>query len=144
MHLFHEAHCNFMRHELVLILTFGVLVSVFGFATWDSVFAQNETASNMTSEANMTNATGGNMTGGNATTSDTGSTNAKTELEAGIKALQGGDVSAAKSHLMVAQDSMIGSPPDAIRHFEEGMKALDSGDNNAAIMHLNVANDALG
>jgi hypothetical protein len=77
-------------------------------------------------------------------TSDTGATTAKTELEEGIKALQGGDVEGARTHLTAAQEAMTDSPPDAIRHFDEGMKALDSGDNSAAIMHLNIANEALG
>jgi hypothetical protein len=127
-----------MKHELTLVLSLAAIVSMFSFATLNLVFAQNETA------ANMTNATGSNMTGGNATTSSTGSSNAKTELEEGIKALQGGDVSAAKTHLMAAKDAMSDSPAEAVKHFEEGMKALDSGDNQGAIMHLNFANDALG
>lgn len=132
-----------MRHELILVLSFSAIVSMFAFATLDSVFAQNETGVNMTSAANMTNATsGGNATGGNATT--TGDNPAKTELEEGIKALQGGDVDAARTHLTAAQQAMTDAPPDAIRHFEEGMKAFDSGDNNGAIMHLNIANEALG
>jgi hypothetical protein len=67
-----------MRHELILVLFFSAIISMFVFATLDSVLAQNETASNMTSAANMTNATsGGNMTGGNVTTSDTGASSAK-------------------------------------------------------------------
>lgn len=83
------------------------------------------------------------MSAGNVT-SDTGASAAKTELEEGIKALQGGDVEGARTHLTAAQEAMTNSPPDAIRHFEEGMKAFDSGDNNAAIMHLNITNEALG
>jgi hypothetical protein len=134
-----------MRHRLILILSFSAIVSMFVFATLDSIFAQNETGSNMSSAANMTNTTsGGNMTAGNATTSDTGAGSAKTELEEGIKALQGGDVEGARTHLTAAQEAMTGAPPDAIRHFEEGMKAFDSGDNSGAIMHLNIANENLG
>lgn len=134
-----------MRHELIFVLSFSAIVSMFAFATLESVFAQNETGGNMSSAANMTNATsGGNMTGGNMTTFDTGASPAKTELEEGIKALQGGDVEGARTHLTAAQEAMTNAPPDAIRHFEEGMKAFDSGDNNGAIMHLNIANEALG
>lgn len=133
-----------MRNGLILVLSFAAIVSMFAFATLNLVFAQNETTANTTSAANMTNATSGNMASGNATTATTGSANAKTELEEGIKALQGGDISAAKTHLMAAQDAMTDAPPDAIRHFDEGMKALDRGDNNGAIMHLNVANGILG
>jgi hypothetical protein len=134
-----------MRHELILLLSFSAIASLFAFPTWNSVFAQNQTGGNMSSAANMTNATsGGNTTGGNMTTSDGGTGSAKTELEEGIKALQGGDTETARSHLTAAQRAMTGAPPDAIRHFEEGMKAFDSGDNNAAIMHLYIANEALG
>jgi hypothetical protein len=123
-----------MKHKLIPALSFAAIVLMFASAPLDLVFAQNETVSNTTSAANITNATGGNMTGGNA----------KTELQEGIKALQGGDVTTAKNHLTAAQEAMTGAPPDAIRHFEEGMKAFASGDNNAAIMHLNIANEALG
>lgn len=133
-----------MRTGLILSLSFAAIASMFALATLNLVYAQNETAGNTPSAANMSNATGNNMTGGNATTSTTGSSNAKTELEEGIKALQGGDVSAAKIHLMAAKDAMSDSPAEAVKHFEEGMKALDSGDNQGAIMHLNFANDALG
>jgi hypothetical protein len=140
-HLFYSAYCYLMRNELILSLT-AILLTL-AFVGVGSVFAQNETGANMTSVANMTNTTsGGNATGN--MTSDTGANTAKTELEEGIKALQGGDVEGARTHLTAAQEAMTDSPPDAIRHFDEGMKALDSGDNSAAIMHLNIANEALG
>jgi hypothetical protein len=128
-----------MRHKLSLVLTFSAIVSMFAFATVDSIFGQNDTGGNMSSASNMTNATAG----GNTTMSDNGAGSAKTELQEGIKALQGGDVEGARTHLTAAQEAMTGAPPDAIRHFEEGMKAFDSGDNNAAVMHLNIANEAL-
>jgi hypothetical protein len=132
-----------MRNELILVLSLTAILLALAFVGVGSIFAQNETGGNATSAANMTNVTsGGNATGN--MTSDTGANTAKIELEEGIKALQGGDVPGARTHLTAAQESMTDSPPDAIRHFEEGMKAFDSGDNSAAIMHLNIANEALG
>jgi hypothetical protein len=132
-----------MRNELTLVLSLTAILLALAFVGVGSIFAQNETGGNATSAANMTNVTsGGNATGN--MTSDTGANTAKTELEEGIKALQGGDVPGARTHLTAAQESMTDAPPDAIRHFEEGMKAFDSGDNSAAIMHLNIANEALG
>jgi hypothetical protein len=129
-----------MRNELILVLSLTAILSALAFVGVGSIFAQNETGGNATSATNVTS--GGNATG--IMTSDTGANTAKTELEEGIKALQGGDVPGARTHLTAAQESMTDSPPDAIRHFEEGMKAFDSGDNSAAIMHLNIANEALG
>jgi hypothetical protein len=134
-----------MRHELILVLSFSAIVSMFASVDLNSAFAQNMTGGNMTSAVNMTNATsGGNMTGRNTTTSDTAASSAKFHLEEGIKALQAGDIELAKTHLMAAQQTMSNPPPDAMRHFEEGMKALDSGDNEGAIMHLNIANKDRG
>jgi hypothetical protein len=132
-----------MRNELILVLSLTAILSALTFVGIGSVLAQNETSGNTTSAANMTNATSGVNATGNMT-SDTGVNSAKTELEEGIKALQGGDVEGARTHLTAAQEAMTNSPPNAIRHFEEGMKAFDSGDNDGAIMHFNIANEALG
>jgi hypothetical protein len=132
-----------MRYDLFLILSFSAIASTFALATPGS-FAQNDTANNMSSAANMTNGTsGGNMTTG-IMTSNTGSNAAKTELGEGIKPLQAGDVEGAKPHLMAVHEAMANAPPTAIKHFDQAMEAFEAGDKNSAIMYLNQAIEALG
>jgi ribosomal protein S20 len=98
----------------------------------NSVAAQN-TTNQTTTSINMTNATASAVGG-----------SIKTHLEESIKALEGGDIQSASTHLTAAQQAISGASDQAKMHFNEGMKAFSAGDTNGALIHLKAADQALG
>ena len=72
---------------------------------------------------------------------------AKIHLEAGIKALQGGDKQGSLAHLDAADqalDGMTSASAQTVKmHLDQVIKALQSGDQQGALMHLNAADQAL-
>jgi hypothetical protein len=72
---------------------------------------------------------------------------AKLHLEAGIKALQGGDKQGAMAHLNAADQALNGMTSTSAQtgkmHLDQGIKALQSGDQQGALMHVSAAAQAL-